>query len=216
MKRKTFRTLLVGGLLSASLAAGIAPSYAMIDDPTNAGISEADWASFVQLGDYNGALAEFVDDDGVPEMLFPKGSTAPDHLQYPAGWRQPTTFGLYAAWDSKFTSLNEISAVEDDAVTKIGNAGYLAGAGFNPEEDTVEVTTLAPSSVTAPLVTTYGLKITIVAGNLTAQSDGGATSHGSTKKHSAKKHARKHFAQKHASAKPVRKAPTPTPTPTGK
>jgi hypothetical protein len=127
-----------------------------------------------------------VDDDGVPEMLFPAGSTAPDNLQYPAGWTPWTTFGLYAAWDSRFASMTEISAVEDDAVTKIQNAGYDAGASFNPEEDTVEVTTLAPSSVTAPLVTTYGIKISIISATNSTQSAPGATAQGSTKKHSAK------------------------------
>jgi hypothetical protein len=216
MKRKMFRALLVGGLVSASVAVGIAPSYAMIDDPALVGISDEDWAKFVQLGDYNGALSEFVDDDGVPEMLFPHGSTAPDNLQYPAGWTPWTTIGLYATWDSQFTGMTEISAVEDNAATTILNAGYDAGAGFNPEEDVVEVVTAAPSTVTNPLVTTYGGKIRIIAGSSEAQSAAGGTSHDSTKKHSAKKHAKKYLtkkqpsAKKQASTKPVRKAPAPT------
>ncbi|BBC29050.1 hypothetical protein SGFS_003410 [Streptomyces graminofaciens] len=205
-----FRALLVGGLVSASVAVGIAPSYAIIEDPTNAGISDEDWAKFVQLGDYNGALAEFVDDDGVPEMLFPAGSTAPANLQYPADWTPWTTFGLYAAWDSQFTGMTEISAIEDNAVTTILNAGFDAGASFNPEEDTVVVVTSAPSSVTAPLVTTYGGKIRIIAGSGAAQSAAGGTSDDSPKKHSGKKHAKKYFTKKEASAKPVRKAPAPT------
>ncbi|WP_327731261.1 hypothetical protein OG250_41995 [Streptomyces sp. NBC_00487] len=90
VKRKMFRALLVGGLVSASVAVGIASSYAIIEDPTNAGISEEDWAKFVQLGNYNGALVEFVDDNGVPEMVFPAGSTALTICSIPrAGSRGP-------------------------------------------------------------------------------------------------------------------------------
>ncbi|WP_327731260.1 hypothetical protein OG250_41990 [Streptomyces sp. NBC_00487] len=102
--------------------------------------------------------------------------------------------------------MNEISAIEDNAVTTILNADFGAGASFNPEEDTVVVVTTAPSSVTAPLVTTYGPKIRIIAGSDTPQSAAGGTSDDSAKKHSAKKY----FTKKQASAKSVRKAPAPT------
>ncbi|MFK0154758.1 hypothetical protein ACIQVK_22105 [Streptomyces sp. NPDC090493] len=200
MKMKMSRGLLVSAFLSASLALGAAPSYAQMA-PSDAGISDSDWAEYLALGDLNGAFTEYVADDGGVVLVF-TGGNVPTQLQYPEGWTYPDR-ALYGEY-SQFASNAEVPAIEDDAVTQISDAGYDVSAGYDNDTDQVDVTSSAPSSVTDPLIATYGSKIHIIDGTPASQQSGsGGTAHGCAKTH-------KHAPRK-AAKKAAKKASAPVP-----
>ncbi|WP_460068975.1 hypothetical protein [Streptomyces sp. YKOK-I1] len=113
-------------------------------------------------------------------------------------------------------------SIADGTVAQIDNAGYSASSACNPYTDVVDVTTEAPSSVTSPLVSTYGNKINIVAGDPQASSLATGGTSVSEKKHAPEKHAlkkhvkgkkptvKKRAQKKHAPAKRFKNA-TPAP-----
>ncbi|MFD4603052.1 hypothetical protein ACFWPQ_34130 [Streptomyces sp. NPDC058464] len=216
MRRRLSRTLLLSGLLSASLALGAAPSFALMN-PGDAGISDADWDRVMEIGDYNNALMEYVDDAGEATLVF-TGSQVPDELQYPSdftGFDNPDLV-LYGEY-SQFSTNDEVSTISDDTVAQISDAGYSGTATYNEDTDVIDVATDAPSSVTDPLIATYGSKINVIAAAITNESAPGGKTHKSPKKHTPKKKA---AAKKHAAKKPTLKKPsamkpstTPAPTP---
>ncbi|WP_460062414.1 hypothetical protein [Streptomyces sp. YKOK-I1] len=206
MRRIKSRTLLVSAILSVSLAWGAAaPSYAQMA-PSDAGISDADWALMVEIAEYNNAYTEYVSDSGEATFVM-TGGTAANDLEWPSdftGFSDPNLL-IYLEY-SQFSTNDEINAILDDTVTQIQNAGYSAAAVYDEDTDKVDVTTLAPSSVTGPLVSTYDTKINIIAADPTSQDAPGGTAHGSTKKHGTKKHdAKKHTAKKKVTKKKVTK-----------
>ncbi|MEU1519038.1 hypothetical protein ABZ490_44065 [Streptomyces sp. NPDC005811] len=206
MRKNISRALLVGTVLSATVALGVGPSFAEMD-PAAAGISDADWQRVVEIGDYNGALVEYVDNAGQPIMVF-TGGKVPDQLQWPAdftGFDNPdlTFYGEY----SQFASNDQVSTITDAVTTQVANAGYNVGVTYDNDTDQIDVITLAPSSVTSALVTQYGNKIHIAAADPSQQTQTpSGTAHGHTKKHTPKKHkakknaAKKHTAKKHTTA----------------
>lgn len=216
MRRRMSRTLLVSAFLSATLALGAAPSYAEMD-PSAIGVSDTDWGLVAEVSAYNNALMTFVNDQGEIILRF-TGGTLPDDLQYPpefTGFSDPNL----TLWGeaSQFATNDEVTAIADDAVTQLVAAGYDASAAYNPDTDQVNVTTLAPSSATDALVTTYGSKINIVAEAPQTEAYSGDTAHG--KAHSAKKHktkkqeTKKHTAKKHKVKKQETKKRTAKKTP---
>ncbi|WP_330286133.1 hypothetical protein [Streptomyces sp. NBC_00576] len=164
MPRKTIsRSLLIGAVLSASLALGAVPSYADMS-PQAAGISDSDWSLVGQVGSYNNAYMEYVDNQGEATLVF-TGGNVPDQLQWPSGFPgfSNANLALYGEY-SQFASNSDIDTTISDTAARIQAAGYGASSGYDPDTDVVDVTTDAPSSVTNPLVSTYGNKIHIVVG----------------------------------------------------
>ncbi|MGW0945447.1 hypothetical protein ACWD4O_23270 [Streptomyces sp. NPDC002623] len=205
MKRRLSKVLLTGAVLSATIALGVAPSYAQ-QDPAVVGISDADWQQIINLGDLNGAFTEYVDNNSTVILVF-TGGHVPTQLQIPPGYTYPAVDmgGEY----SQFASNDQIPTIEDAAITAVINAGYVADATYNNDTDQIDLRTMAPASVTNPLATQYGSKIKII-----AQSPGSPLSaHGSTK-HQAKKHVvEKRAAKKQVTAGSAKKAPAPASTP---
>ncbi|MFC4508069.1 MULTISPECIES: hypothetical protein [Streptomyces] len=197
------RLLLAGAFLSATVALGTGPSYAAMS-PEQAGISDSDWAKVAEIGDYNHAYTAFIDNSGEATLVF-TGGNVPDELQWPSdftGFDNPNLelWGEY----SQFATNDAIASIADDTVLQISNAGYDANASYNPDTDVIDVITNAPSSVTGPLVATYGSTINIIAGNPTQQSGSGGTAHGSPKKHAPHKHAtKKQAAKKQVTRRPA-------------
>jgi hypothetical protein len=156
------RTLVLSTFLAASLVLGAAPSFADMS-PADAGISDSDWSMVTEIGDYNGAYMEYVDNQGEPVLVF-TGGHIPNPLTYPSDF---TGFAgnltLYGE-QSQFTSNSAIDSTIGDTVAQIQAAGYGASSAYNPDADVVEVTTDAPSSVTNPMVSSYGGKIHITVG----------------------------------------------------
>ncbi|MCG7207461.1 hypothetical protein [Streptomyces arenae] len=163
MPRRMSRTLVLSTFLAASLVLGAAPSYASMS-PGSAGISDSDWAMVGEIGSYNSAYTEYVDNQGNATLVF-TGGNVPSQLQYPPDFHgfSNTNLTLYGEF-SQFSTNDAIDSAISDTVAQIQAAGYGASSAYNPDTDVVDVTTDAPSSVTAPLVSSYGSKISIVAG----------------------------------------------------
>ncbi|MER6418301.1 hypothetical protein [Streptomyces sp. NPDC001137] len=164
MQRKTTaRSLLIGAVLSTSLVLGAIPSYADMT-PQAAGISDSDWSLVGQVGDYNNAYMEYVDNQGEATLVF-TGGHVPDQLQWPSGFTGFSNPNLVLTGEySQFPTNSDIDATIGNTVAQIQAAGYGASAAYDPDTDKVDVTTDAPSSVTNPLVSSYGSKIHIVVG----------------------------------------------------
>ncbi|MFJ9565094.1 hypothetical protein ACIRQQ_34295 [Streptomyces fuscichromogenes] len=164
MPRRMSRTLMLSTLLAASLALGAAPSYADMS-PSAAGISDHDWSAVGEIGAYNGAYTEYVDNSGKAVLVF-TGGNVPSSLQWPSDFTgfDNANLTLYGEY-SQFATNDQVDTTISNSVAQLQAAGYNASAAYDPDTDVVDVTTLAPSSVTASVVSTYGSKIHIVAAN---------------------------------------------------
>ncbi|MGW1783663.1 hypothetical protein ACWCQQ_31705 [Streptomyces sp. NPDC002143] len=176
--------------------------------PDQAGISDSDWSKVVELGDYNGAYTEFIDNTGDAILVF-TGGNVPDGLEYPSdftGFDDPDLL-LWGEY-SQFASNADVAEIIDSSVHQLQLAGYAAASSYNPDLDVVDVYTEAPSSATNPVFAQYGSKINIIYGNPEAQQGSGGTSPG---RHTAPKHPRKDSPQKHTTNKhaPAKKSPQP-------
>jgi hypothetical protein len=134
---------------------------------------------------------EFVDDSGQPTLVF-TGANFPNELRWPSDFTGFDNPDLQQLWlqHSQFASNEAVNSIVDDVVTQVTNANYTATAACNPDTDVVDLTTMAPSSVTSPLVTEYGSLINIIAADPQSEASGGKA-HAPKAKHAPKKNATK-------------------------